>query len=158
MDEVVVIKRNIEGQETWRYTGYVVQEKTDAVLLEAYFNTSDLALHGIVIRENDHFIEAYFTNRWYNIFEIHDRDNDHLKAWYCNVTYPSVFGDGEISYIDLALDLLVLPDGSRKVLDEDEFAELPIPDETRQKAREALAELQEIFAVPQDFDIWQLLS
>ena len=48
----------------------------------------------------------------------------------------------EIHTVDLALDLWVDPDGTQKVLDEDEFAALQlIPDEQAQ-ARSALAELQ----------------
>jgi hypothetical protein len=93
-------------------------------------------------------VERYYTDRWYNIFAVHDRDDDTLKAWYCNVTRPAeITPDREtpisrIAYVDLALDLLVFPDGRYLVLDEDEFANLPIDDLTRQKALDALDELK----------------
>ena len=45
---------------------------------------------------------------------------------------------------DLALDLVVYPDGRSRVLDEDEFAALPLSAEERSRARRALEELQEL--------------
>ena len=129
-----VIKQNSLGIEVWRYAGTVVEKTENVLLLEAYFNRSDLPFHGLVLREGDRYLEVYFTDRWYNIFEIHDRTNDDLKCWYCNVTSPAVVNDGIVAYRDLALDLLVYPDGSQLVLDEDEFAALQVPDEERKSA------------------------
>jgi len=51
----------------------------------------------------------------------------------------------EISYVDLALDLWVAPDGTQTVLDENEFAALNLDTETRYQARAALEELQARF-------------
>lgn len=146
MNEVTVIKLNPAGAETWRYSGQTLVQKPDLVLLEARFNRSDLPFHGIILRQNDRFVEIYFSQRWYNIFEIHDRDDDSLKAWYCNVTRPAEFGAGIVRYVDLALDLLVFPDGRQLVLDEDEFADLGLDDQTASQARQALADLQHLAA------------
>lgn len=143
-NDIVVRKLNIEGKQTWSYPGRVIERTADTLLLEARFNRPDLPFHGVTFRENDRFVEWYFTDRWYNIDEIHDRDTDQLKCWYCNVTRPAVIADGSVSYVDLALDLLVFPDGRQLVLDEDEFAELPLDDQDRQRAREALQELKEM--------------
>ncbi len=82
---------------------------------------------GTIIRTGDRFIETYFTERWYNVFEIHDREDDRLKGWYCNIGRPAVMeSENTISYVDLALDLWVAPDGSQTVLDEDEFDALDL--------------------------------
>ena len=127
MQTVLVLKCDLNGEETWRYEGQVLAEMPDRILIEARFNRSDLPFHGIVLRENDRFVELYFSDRWYNIFEVHDREDDRIKCWYCNVCKPAVFADGVISYVDLALDLLVYPDRmgwmrmSSLVLDEDEL-------------------------------------
>lgn len=138
---VVVIKLNTQRQETWRYAGRILSQDTNTILIEAFFNRSDLAFHGITLQKNDRFIERYYSDRWYNIFEIHDREDDQLKAWYCNVTSPAEISPGSISYIDLALDLLVYPDGDYLVLDQDEFRLLEIDAQTRGKARHALETL-----------------
>jgi len=72
-------------------------------------------------------VEVYYTDRFYNIFEIHDRDDRYLKGWYCNVGPPAVMeADNRLSYVDLALDLWVVPDGVQTELDEDEFAALDL--------------------------------
>jgi uncharacterized protein len=153
MDEVVVIKLNVERQETWRYNGRVLSSHPNEIFIEAFFNRDDLPFHGIILGRGDRFLEKYYSDRWYNIFEIRDRLDDHLKGWYCNVTRPAEFRDGQISYVDLALDLLVFPDGRQLVLDEDEFALLSIDDTVRNQAQAALAELQRIFHQPQNFQL-----
>jgi protein associated with RNAse G/E len=142
MDQVTVKKLNPAGEETFRYTGRILAQHTDRVVLEAEFNRDDFSIHEITLRRGDRFIETYFTDRWYNVFAIHDRDDNRLMAWYCNIGYPAEVGDGEVSYIDLALDLLVYPDGRQLVLDEDEFAALALSPEVQQQARLALEELQ----------------
>ena len=142
--EVLIIKLSTQRQETWRYQGRILSQDADSMLIEAFFNRDDLPFHGITLRENDRFIERYYTNRWYNIFEIHDRDDDRVKAWYCNVTTPAEIEPGRISYVDLALDLLVYPDGSYLVLDEDEFSELDLDPQHRLNAHQALTALVDL--------------
>lgn len=145
-NDVTIIKLNPEGQETWRYPGRMLAKDDHSQLVEAYFNHSDLPIHGITLRENDRFVERYYDNRWYNILEAHDREDDHLKGWYCNVSRPARFSDGQIAYVDLALDLLVYPDDQFVVLDEDEFTALALNAETRE---EALAGLDALIALVQ---------
>lgn len=141
---LTVIKLNTKHEETWRYNGRVLERDEHSVLIEARFNRSDFPFHGILLRENDRFVERYYADRWYNIFAIHDKDDDRLKGWYCNVTQPAEFTPGRIAYVDLALDLLAYPDGSCLVLDEDEFEDLQLDQATRGKARQALDQLVEL--------------
>jgi hypothetical protein len=143
MREVIVIKRDLQGQETWRYRGSILQVCPNFIRLEAAFNRPDTPFFGILLGQGDRFVETFYTDRWYNIFEIHDRQDDSLKGWYCNIAYPAIIQESTISYIDLALDLLVYPDGRQLVLDEDEFYALPLSDQDRKHACAALAELQE---------------
>jgi uncharacterized protein len=147
-DQVLVLKLDTKQKETWRYTGNILVRTTNSILLEAYFNRPDRLFHGILLAEGDRFVEKYFSDRWYNIFEIHDRVTDGLKGWYCNVTYPAVFEDGQVSYVDLALDLLVYPDGRQLVLDEDEFEELHLNKTDSINARHALSDLQQLIKMP----------
>jgi protein associated with RNAse G/E len=143
-DLVNIIKLNPQHQEVWRYSGKIIAQDKNSVLVEAFFNIDDRPFHGITIKTNDRSIERYFSDRWYNIFEIHDHDDDRLKAWYCNVTMPAEFNPGEITYIDLALDVLVYPDGSYLILDRDEFEELNLAPPVHEKALHALEELKKI--------------
>ena len=142
MEIITVIKLNLARQETFRYSGQVLERRPEGVLLEAFFNRPDLPFHGLVMGQGDRFVEGYYTCRWYNIFEMHDRQDDHLKGWYCNVTLPAEISSQQVAYVDLALDLLVFPDGRQLVLDEDEFNALELEKATRAQALAALHELQ----------------
>lgn len=143
--QIVVIKQNISGIETWRYSGKIVGADEHSITINALFNRDDTPFHGIMLCRNDLFVETYFDNRWYNIFEIHDRQTNTLKGWYCNITRPAVFAESQISYIDLALDLLVYPDFKQLILDEDEFAQLSLSSKEQTIARQALLDLQLFF-------------
>ncbi len=142
---ITIIKQDPAGNETWRYTGEVVERDDKQITIEAYFDRDDMLFHGMWLCKGDRFLESYYTDRWYNIFEIHDRTDDRLKGWYCNISTPAVIESHFISYKDLSLDLLVFPDGRQLVLDEDEFIELEISSEIQKEARAALEELREIF-------------
>ncbi len=142
---ITIIKQDPAGNETWRYTGEVLERGDKQITIEAYFDRDDMHFHGMWLCKGDRFVETYYSDRWYNILEIHARKDDHLKGWYCNITAPAVIDGQVISYKDLALDLLVFPDGCQLILDEDEFTNLRISAEMQMKARVALEELCEIF-------------
>lgn len=143
---ISVRKRNETGEVVWEYSAKLLERGDDFVRLEALFNRKDMPFQGTVFRLNDRFVETFFTDRWYNVFRIHDRDDDSVKGWYCNVGKPAVWDAPDaISYVDLALDLWVAPDGQQTVLDEDEFDALELDEATRARAREALGELKAFF-------------
>lgn len=140
-----VLKKNIAGEVTWQYEGVVLSRAENSVTLEALFNRDDMPFMGIVLKRNDRFIETFYSDRWYNIFEIHDRDDGELKGWYCNIGKPAVLDADSISYVDLALDLWVSPDGTQTILDEDELEELDLDGDLLRKVHDGLRELQEMF-------------
>lgn len=139
---ITVHKLNEQGVEVFRYNGTLVGEKGTSLTLEACFERSEVQFFGVTFREGDRFVETYYSDLWFNIFEIHDADDDHLKGWYCNITRPARFEQGHIYAEDLALDLLIYPDGRLRVLDEDEFEELELSESDRANALSALEELK----------------
>jgi len=144
-ETIRVQKLNLAGDVTWQYEGQIVRREPNAVILEAFFNRSDLPFQDVVFKHNDRFIETFYTDRWYNIFEVHDRDDGNLKGWYCNVGRPAKLEDGIVSYVDLALDLWVSMDGTQTVLDQDEFEALDLEPGERAHALTALHELESAF-------------
>lgn len=142
---VIVVKQNAHGQETWRYPGRLLDQRVDRVVLEAYFDREDMSVHGLPLGKGDRFVETYYFDRWYNIFEIYRRADGALSGWYCNVSRPARLHGDRLAYDDLALDLIVFPDGRQLVLDEDEFETLPLASTDRGAARAALTELQTLF-------------
>jgi uncharacterized protein len=144
MSQIKIVKLNYKQQETWSYTGRVIERGPDFIHLEAFFDRPDTDVHGMLLKTGDRFLETFYSNRWYNIFEIHDRDDKKIKGWYCNIGYPADIKEDRLSYVDLELDLLIFPDGRQLVLDVDEFNALPLSDEEHRQAKEALVELQSL--------------
>ena len=62
------------------------------------------------------------------------------------MTAPLLEASDRLSYIDLALDLWVSPNGVQTILDEDEFDALDLDAATRSRARAALEVLRREFA------------
>ena len=81
-EPIRVLKCNLVGEVTWQYEGRVLERKSNAVVLEAFFNRPDMPFMDVILKENDRFVETFYTDRWYNIFEIYDRDNGSFKGWY----------------------------------------------------------------------------
>jgi hypothetical protein len=140
--KIKIHKLDAYGRELLSYSGELVHRTQSRVTLEAFFNHDDKELDGLSFRRGDRFIETHYGDRWYNVFAIYDVDSDRLKGWYCNITRPARIEDGQVSSDDLALDLIVYPDGTWKVLDQDEFEALDLPQEDRTKALATLAELR----------------
>lgn len=139
--QITVVKNDHAGHEILRYHGRVLLRETRMVKLEAEFSRGDVQTSYHLFRKGDRFIEWYFSDRWYNIFEMHDRDDDRLKGWYCNITRPAAFSDELIEADDLALDVFIAPSGEVRVLDEEEFASLPLDEATRINARRGVNDI-----------------
>ena len=148
-ERIRVLKLDTSGKTTWQYEGRVLSRTSQTVVLEAFFNRPDLPFQDVVFKEHDRFVETFYADRWYNVFEIHDRDTDALKGWYCNICRPAILGDGSVSYVDLALDLWVAPDGKQTVLDRDEFDALHLGPAERPSALDSLDRLQQSFETKQ---------
>jgi len=144
MKHITVIKNDHTGREIWRYEGRVLDRGATWVHLEALFNRPDTSTPYHTFRQGDRFVEWYYSDRWYSIFEMHAVDDDQLTGWYCNISRPAVLGSDTITADDLALDLFVSPSGVMTVLDEDEFAALPLDEDVRAAAEQALGELQQM--------------
>lgn len=138
---------------TWEAVPLV---QTDAyVQLEAYFAGADrLELGYTVFERGDRFVEWYYFDRYYNVYAIYGQGSGALRGWYCNIARPAQLMGEEVQTVDLALDLWVAADGGQLVLDEAEFAALPLTATERMACEAALAELQQAV---QNWDAWQAL-
>lgn len=146
MSKITVVKLDHTGVETYRYQGQLLERSASKIVLEAFFDREETWVDQVIFRRGDRFIETYYTNRWYNILEIHDREDDSIKCWYCNIGSPAVVTNNRLVYKDLALDLLIYPDGRQVILDEPEFRKLSLDENTKVEAEAALAELRASFS------------
>ena len=146
MKDVNIIKCDHLGNELWRYSGEFYKRLDNGVIIKASFNVEkDVEVDKLVFSYGDVFFEAYYWDWWFNIFEVYDGRNEKLKGWYCNITYPALITDNEIRYRDLALDLLVYPDGQQVLLDEEEFQLLELDTQDKIKALQSLSSLKNYF-------------
>lgn len=97
-----------------------------------------------LIRAGTITCEYFWLDRWHNVFAFFDPDES-FSFFYCNITMPPVFHGKVLSYVDLDLDVLVRPDRSIQILDEDEFrqnsAKYAYPKEILNKTEESLLSL-----------------
>lgn len=148
-----VIKRNHEGVHVWQYEGEVVEIGDHFICIQARFNRDKADIGVMIFRRDDLMTEWFYDDRWYNVFKV--QDGDGLKGYYCNITRPAEFTATTIAADDLALDVFVSPAGEITLLDEDEFAELPLSDDERQAAHDAIAHIRRLVSLretPFNFD------
>lgn len=88
--------------------------------------------------------EYYWTDRVYSVFRFHEPSGE-LRNYYCNINLPAEFDGRVLTFVDLDVDVLVAPDYSTRILDEDEFAlnaaRYDYPAVVRDAVPRALAEL-----------------
>ena len=139
---VTIHKLDHQGHETWRYDGHILESDAGRMKVKALFDRDDIDFYGVLLRRGDTFIESFYTDRWYNVFSIFDVEDGRHKGWYVNLTRPAKFEDGHIYADDLALDLVIDPEGEIQVVDEDEFEALDLSPSERTQVWAAVNEIE----------------
>ena len=138
-------KLNLSHEETFSYDGTVLEQTDTSVVLEAFFERyARLELGYTVFERGDRFVEYFYTDRWYNVFAVYAVNTHTLRGWYCNITRPALIESHQVSAVDLALDVWVNPDGSTVLLDEAEFATLPLAAEEVTQAWAAVETIKQL--------------
>ena len=140
--KVCSYKYNRQLHRTWK--AYLSQHLDSLIVLEGQF--ADEVHHPLLglIERGTHSTEYYWTDRWYSIFRFNSPGGA-LRNFYCNVNEPVVISDDLLTFVDLDIDVVVAPDFTYKVLDEDEFAlhsnQYNYPLEVRRQVHHALLTL-----------------
>jgi predicted RNA-binding protein associated with RNAse of E/G family len=125
---VVVVKLNPAGREVARYPAEMLDEALPETWLavQATWTMKRVEVAGLVFEPGDILFEYFSTERWFNAFRIVTPDGT-ARGIYGNVTYPTSISTGDdgltITWHDLYLDVLRLPDGLVVLCDEDELAD-----------------------------------
>ena len=139
---VRVLKHN--GVEHRRWNARLGRREGSLLVLDAEFDVD--VSHELLgeIKTGTRTVEYYWLDRWYNVFRFLNDDGS-TRLWYCNVNTPPKTGDGTLTYVDLDIDILVQPDFTFEVLDEEEFQtnarEYGYTAEEQRRAHEAVEEL-----------------
>jgi protein associated with RNAse G/E len=141
---IIVSVLKYDGREHRRWPARIAKTVGPLLVLDAVFDEE--IEHDLLgtISLGTVSTEYYWLDRWYNVFRFSDPDRK-LKNFYCNVNVPPLFDGHVLSYIDLDIDVLVEPDLTYRILDEDDFEQnakdYPYPDHVQANARRAVAEL-----------------
>jgi len=144
MTHIIIHKRDEQGREIIAYPAEVLLQESSRIVVEATFNMDSRDVGGLWIERGDRFVETFYMDRWYNVFAIFDGEGSHFKGWYANIARPAVLDGNDLYADDLALDMIVFPEGLQRVLDEDEFDALALNDKEREQALLALQELKRL--------------
>lgn len=144
-EEIIVrsLKHGNRPHRTWR--ARLEAHEGSLIVLDAFFDEE--VRHPILgtIEAGTLSKEYFWTDRWYSVFRFGAPTCGDLLNFYCNVNTPARLEDGTLYFTDLDIDILVRPDLTFSILDEDEFERhaglYSYPPEYRLRAREALDQL-----------------
>jgi len=133
-----------DGREHRRWPARIAKTVGPLIVLDAVFDEE--IEHDLLGKVSSGTIstEYYWLDRWYNVFRFSNSDRV-LQKFYCNINAPPQFDGRVLSYVDLDIDVLVEPDLTYRILDEDDFEQnarrYGYPEEIQTNARRALAEV-----------------
>jgi protein associated with RNAse G/E len=144
VEPITVRVLKYDGVEYRRWNARVARREGSLIVLDAEFEF-DVHHHLLGnIRRGTRTVEYYWLDRWYNVFQCFEADGS-TRLYYCNINLPPALAEGVLSYVDLDIDVLVQPDLSYEVVDEDEFEQnatvFGYPTETVAAAQGAVREL-----------------
>ena len=145
--EVVVRSCKHDGRVHRRWPARVKRLEGSLIVLDASF--AEEIRHSLIgtIEAGTLSTEFFWTDRWYSVFRF-QAPGGRLLKFYCNINTPPTLDSGVLTFVDLDVDVLVQPDHSFQVLDEDEFerhAQLyAYPASYHIKVKEALDELRHL--------------
>ncbi len=120
MTEVLVVKHAHDGRPPYQYRARMQDSPPGWVVVQAFWQLHEVVAGPISFKPGDTLDEYFSLENHYNAFAVHRADGA-FGGWYCNVTLPTILEDGAVHWHDLYLDVLVAPDGSVHVEDEDEL-------------------------------------
>jgi uncharacterized protein len=146
---IKVQKHNEHGRLVWEYIGKTLERTERMICLEAFFGRDKVDIGMLTFEKGDRMVEWFYADQYFNIFQVEAGESRKIKGWYCNVARPATITDEIVVAEDLALDVVVTPDGTIYLLDEDDFDALTIYADERQKALDGVATLRAWVAAKQ---------
>lgn len=122
---VVVRKLAPDGTEAARYPATVVATTGSWLSVAARWTNDRIVLDGLTFAPGDRLLEYFSPREPFNAFAVYG-PREALRGWYANVTFPPTLdlsvSPPLLTWHDRYLDLILLPDGTAVLRDEDELA------------------------------------
>lgn len=125
---LTIVKRDSVGGEVTRYPGTVLTTGVPPpwLAVEGRWVNRPVDLDGLVLNTGDRLVEYFSPAHPFNAFAVWSPAGA-LRGWYANVTHPATVDTATnpptLTWLDLYLDVVALPDGTVTIRDEDELAE-----------------------------------
>ncbi|HZH29318.1 MAG TPA: DUF402 domain-containing protein [Pyrinomonadaceae bacterium] len=133
-----------DGQLHREWQARLVAQDDEIIIVEGVFAEEIRHPQLGHIAPGTHSTEYYWTSRPYSVFRFREPTGE-LRNYYCNINLPAELKGRLLTFVDLDIDVLVAPDFSLSILDEDEFASNALrygyPAHVREMVPRALAEL-----------------
>lgn len=142
--QVSIRAHKYDGTEHRRWAAQLTSVQDSMIVVTGSFETE--VNHPFLgrIERGTVSVEHYWTDRWYSVFRFTEPGGE-LRNYYCNVNAPTNFDGQVLTFVDLDIDILVTPELTYSILDEEEFAEnvlrLKYPLEVQRSVRAAIDEL-----------------
>lgn len=118
--QVLEVKTTLAGQRKEYMCSLCLREPGHAVVL--YRLARDAIVAGVDMPAGTVSFGHYWDHRSFNVYH-RVRPSGETAAYYFNLADSTVIGEQTIEWRDLAVDVIVTPDGACRVLDEDELPE-----------------------------------
>ena len=109
-------KHNGDLYKVWDETIFLDQTEDYYVFVNNKIKVTEIT--GRTWRTKEPAITFYYKKKWFNIIAQLKRNGIY---YYCNISSPVIIENDTIKFIDYDYDLRVFPDGTYKILDEDEY-------------------------------------
>jgi len=125
---ITLVKRQPDGREGLRYPALALAGSAPEPWggFQARWVLPELELDGLRFVPGDTLHEFFSAAHPFNAFTVISPEGE-IRGWYANVTYPATLDrttdPWTLTWHDLYLDVIGLPDGSYAIRDEDELAE-----------------------------------
>jgi protein associated with RNAse G/E len=143
-DEIIIRSLKYDGRLHREWRARLVRVEGPLVVVEGEFEETVEHSQLGTIAQGTVSTEYFWTDRWYSVFRFREPDKT-LRNYYCNINKPASFDDQLLTFVDLDIDVLVSPDNTYRVLDEDEFeanaARYQYSSEVHERVPRARAEL-----------------
>jgi len=148
LGEIITVQaRKFDGRLHREWQARLVSQDDSLIVVEGVFEDEIRHPQLGLIAPGTLSTEYYWTSRCYSVFRFRAPGGE-LRNYYCNINLPAEFDGSVLTFVDLDIDVLVAPDFSLRILDEDEFAvnaaRYDYPAAVRAAVPHALAELLSI--------------
>ncbi|MHB1417667.1 MAG: DUF402 domain-containing protein [Chloroflexota bacterium] len=116
--QILEIKNTLDGRRKEFPCDLCWREADHAVIL--YQLKRDVVLDGILMPAGTLSFGHYWRDRGFNVYHWLYASGQ-TAAYYYNLADRTTIGEGTVEWRDLTVDVMVTPDGSVRVLDEDEL-------------------------------------